>query len=403
MTAELGTTQDPKALIPGDAGALQTIAQQMTAYGDALHNAGTGLRRIDTTEGWSGAAADSFRDVFDGEPPKWLEAGDAFHDGAAALTSYAATLSWAQTQAQEAIRLWNEGDAAAEQAKAAHDQAVQRAQKDAAAKTANGTPTTAPAIPFHDPGEAKRAAARELLDRARDQLRRVGDTAADELGKARDKAPEHPGFWDGVGDVLGDIGDGLVNIGTHLVNDLASVGNAMLNHPTDVAMAAAGVGLMAISAGGEGLGIALDATGVGSIAGVPLNAISTAGIVTGAGMVGAATMNIVTNAAGDDHVEPLDETNNTTTDTDGTPPGVKDGWEVRTADNGKGTVYQEPGATGNANMVRIMDPKPGYPHGYVRFYNEHGQPVGLNGKPGPNSQTHIPLRPDGSYPVPEGW
>ncbi|WP_190812610.1 hypothetical protein [Saccharopolyspora pogona] len=153
----------------------------------------------------------------------------------------------------------------------------------------------------------------------------------------------------------------------HFVNDLASVGNAILNHPTDVAMAAAGIGLMAVSAGGEGLGIALDATGVGAIGGVPLNAVSAAGIATGATMVGAAAMNIATNAAGDDRVEPLDENNNGSSDVDGYPPGVKDGWEARTADNGKGTVYQDPGASGNANMVRVMDPKPGYPDGYVRF------------------------------------
>lgn len=399
MTAELGTTKDPKALVPGDVGALQTIAQQMTTYGHALHEAGTGLRRIDTTEGWGGAAADRFREVFEGEPRRWLEAGDAFHSGAAALNGYVSTLSWAQTQAQEAIRLWDEGEAATQHAKAEYDQAVRQAQEDAAA---SGSPT-APSVPFHDPGEAKRAQAREILDRARSQLRSAGETAADKLGQARDEAPERPGFWDQAGDVLGDIGDGLVNIGTHLVNDLASVGNAMLNHPTQVAMAAAGVGLMAISSGGEGLGVGLDATGAGAVAGVPLNAISAAGMATGATMAGAAAMNIATNAAGDDHVEPLDETDNASTDTNGSPPGVKDGWEARTADNGKGTVYQEPGAKGNANMVRIMDPKPGYPNGYVRFYNEHGQPVGLNGKPGPNSETHIPLRPDGSYPVPEGW
>jgi hypothetical protein len=84
-------------------------------------------------------------------------------------------------------------------------------------------------------------------------------------------------------------------------------------------------------------------------------------------------------------------------------PGVKAGWPSRVADNGKGTVWQAPGSTGNANMLRVMEPTERYPSGYVRFYNEHGQPIGLNGKPGPRPDTHIPRGPDGTYDLPEGW
>ncbi|MCW2540070.1 MAG: hypothetical protein JWN95_1795 [Frankiales bacterium] len=58
---------------------------------------------------------------------------------------------------------------------------------------------------------------------------------------------------------------------------------------------------------------------------------------------------------------------------------------------------------GYNNPVRVMGPNDQYSHGYVRFYNEDGQPAGLDGKPGPNSVTHIPRNPDGTYPTPKGW
>jgi hypothetical protein len=52
-----------------------------------------------------------------------------------------------------------------------------------------------------------------------------------------------------------------------------------------------------------------------------------------------------------------------------------------------------------------MEPDAQNPNGYVRFYNEHGQPVTVEGKPGGRTDpaTHIPIRPDGTYDVPRGW
>lgn len=66
-------------------------------------------------------------------------------------------------------------------------------------------------------------------------------------------------------------------------------------------------------------------------------------------------------------------------------------------------MWQAPGATGNADMVRVMNPTTMYPNGYVRFYNRHGQPIGFNGKPGSKAETHIPMNPDGTYPLRNGW
>ncbi len=96
---------------------------------------------------------------------------------------------------------------------------------------------------------------------------------------------------------------------------------------------------------------------------------------------------------------------------DDRPGSAGEDWEGRVADNGKGDVWQKPGATGNSSSVRVMEPTDRYPDGYVRYYNENNQPIGLDGKPtvpggskaDNHAHTHIPRNPDGTYPVPKGW
>lgn len=305
MAAELGQTKNPLELVPGKAGSVADAMWALRDYGDALHEAGTGLKRIDTTEGWSGKAADQFRAVFDGEPTKWLTAGDCFHDAAQAMNSYASTLRWAQSEAEEAIRLWDEAEADTARAKAEHQRAVQHEEQQAQQRSAAGTHTTPRDIPFSDPGQNKRDAARHRLNEARSQLRSAGDAAAQKVGSVRDKAPEKPGFWSKVGDIADSAGTSLLHAGEDVVNGLASFGNAMLHHPGDTAAMVGGMALTAVSAGGEGLGVALDATGAGAVAGVPLNAVSAAGIAAGVGITAAAGADLTQHAANENQVSPL--------------------------------------------------------------------------------------------------
>jgi hypothetical protein len=300
MAQELGQTNDPKELVPGDSRSVSNTMWSLRDYGDALHAAGTGLRTIDTTDGWSGAAGDNFRQVFHGQPDKWLEAGDCFHSAANALDSYVSTLTWAQGKASDAITQWNQGQAATAQAQAAHEQAVRQAAQNAAA-----TGTTAPDIPFHDPGEQQRAAARKTLNDARAKLRAAGDTANRTVGEARDKAPKKPGFWAKVGHAFEDVGTTLENAGADLVNGLASVGNAMVQHPGDMAGLLGGALLTTVSAAGDVAGTVLAATGVGTVPGVALDAISTVGVVGGVTMMAASAGDLGSHAAGDDSVQPI--------------------------------------------------------------------------------------------------
>ncbi|WP_020120716.1 putative T7SS-secreted protein [Streptomyces canus] len=293
--AQLGETSDPRELVPGSPDSLTTTAQSLLAYGDVLIEAGEGLAKVDTEDGWRGPAGDAFRDRFHGQPARWTEAGNEFHTAANALYDYLHTLRAAQQRAAEAISQYARGETATTNAKNAHDRQVGEAR-------GRGDNTQ---IPFDDPGEADRAAARAALDTARGNVETAGHTAAALVRKATESAPERPGFWSKVGDFLGDVGDGLVDGGKTVVNDLASFGNAMVQHPGDSAAMLGGMLLAGVSAGGEGLGVALDATGVGAIAGVPLNVVSAAGITAGVGLAGAGAVDLAQHATSDSQVEPL--------------------------------------------------------------------------------------------------
>ena len=176
---ELGETSDPRQLVPGNPASVTATATAMRRYGDALHQAGTGLTRVDSTEGWRGPAGDAFRGKFQGQPGKWLIAGDCFHHAATALESYTGTLQWAQGRAADAIRHWNAAQTASNQARVQHEQDQQLAGHD---------------LPFTDPGTAGRQAAQNILDDARAKLRGAGDAAAAAVRTARDQAPQKPGF-----------------------------------------------------------------------------------------------------------------------------------------------------------------------------------------------------------------
>jgi exonuclease VII small subunit len=287
--AELGETNDPRQLIAGDADSVTATAQALRTRGEELHEAGAGLQPIDTAEGWSGAAGDAFRAKFRGQPGGWLEAGDCFDAAADALDTYVTTLTWAQARAADAIRQWNAAEATSRRAMTQH----QQAEKLAVA-----------ALPFEDPGEVGRDNAQAVLDQARDQLERAGTAAATAVGSARDKAPKRPGFWSKVGDAFSDVGANLENLGGHVLNGLASLGNAAIHHPGDMATAAVGAGLMVVGAAGDAGGGLLDLTGVGAVAGVPINVVSTAAIAAGGGLVVGAAGDLVMHAASDDSVSP---------------------------------------------------------------------------------------------------
>lgn len=411
--AELGETRNPAALVPGQPAAIENNVAAIRSRSRSMEQAGDNLKRIDS-DAWQGEAADSFRDKFTYEPSRWHRASDAFEHAATALSDYAETLRWAQGQAAEAIALYDEADAATRQAKAEYDRTVAEAAAQNQANATSGEPSRLEVAAFVDPGDEKRQAARDMLHRARQQLTEAGDRAASTIRERGDEAPEES-WWSDIGDGLATAGDFVADFGAGVWDTVSGTGELLwdlsphhlLTNPDAYDETWEQLRQTAASAWNDPAAF-LEEAGKSAIGwehwknGDPGRAIGQ--IVSGAALgYGAGKVASIANRLRTDNKPDADDNKESTETPAEAPPGVQPGWESRTADNGKGTVYQRPGATGNADSIRIMDQSSRYPHGYVRFYNEHGQPVDLSGKPGPRPDTHIPRNPDGSYPVPEGW
>jgi hypothetical protein len=82
-----------------------------------------------------------------------------------------------------------------------------------------------------------------------------------------------------------------------------------------------------------------------------------------------------------------------------TPKPIPVGWAPELARNKKGVVFQRPGAPHNADLIRVMDPTPEHPGGYIRVHNRYRQPVDVHGKPRSDDDTHVPLDYDGPWPA----
>ncbi|MEI7056252.1 putative T7SS-secreted protein [Nocardioides sp. CCNWLW239] len=196
--AELGATDDPKALIIGDKVA---VAEHATAIDDEQRRIGTLLETIGglaipTWEGGLGKAGYTYEKA--GVAKKFEAHRDRLKSVGARLNTYADALGTAQDRAQCAIDKWNEGEAATKKALADHNAAVegynrQVAEHNAAIRSGQSIPLIGFVHPgpFVDPGEALRKDAEEILKDARETLDKAGTTAATGSG---DGSIERRGF-----------------------------------------------------------------------------------------------------------------------------------------------------------------------------------------------------------------
>lgn len=171
--AELGETSEPRDLVEGRPETLDAHVRVLSRKARQAVDVAVALRAVDTGA-WTGKAAEAFRSTFEHAPTKWYDVGDALETAAQVLDVYAGVLRYAQSQAAEAIALWNQGRQQTQRARAEH----------AAAETDGPGGDPGAAVPFHDPGEASRQAARDVLQRAREQLAQVATETAHALQAA---------------------------------------------------------------------------------------------------------------------------------------------------------------------------------------------------------------------------
>lgn len=175
--AGLGTTTDPRELVPGNVAAVRSEAEAMTARAGRLDDAADALARV-RVPGWSGEAAEAFADALAAEPRSFRTTADALTSAASALTGYADVLAGAQVTAGRAIDLWAQGQASTAEAERVYEAAA------AEYRSSLGTPTPTPSpAPFADPGAQARAEASAMLAEARSSVADAGDAAAEKLGE----------------------------------------------------------------------------------------------------------------------------------------------------------------------------------------------------------------------------
>lgn len=198
---------------PGTVDSVTGVADNMSVVAKELNEAYTSLTSIGRSGSvWEGKAANGFQDKV-GELPEYLDkARRSLGDAAKVLEDWAADLESMQRTAK---------DYEAQAAKAL--QAVRSAEGNPDLGLGGQTFDTDEALrnaqQRFDQAKSQLAGAESDLNAIRDSAKRLleqhqelADRVADALRKAKDEAPEEPGFFDRIGDMLSDVVDGIKDL-----------------------------------------------------------------------------------------------------------------------------------------------------------------------------------------------
>jgi hypothetical protein len=300
VTASLGSTQDPTALIPGSIAAVQAAALDWARRAAQLESVAFELGTIVVDEDWAGKAADQAAEIITTLATEWGRSSNRFADGAAELQTYASVLATAHGTAAAAIQEYARGEAAT------RTQKVKEAKEE---RESGQKAVIQPRSRPYDPGDSIRYQAAANLSDARDSVEHAGNKAADKLNELTNGVD----FWKLAGMALNVqlqmALDGGVEGLRQIVNGTLSAGNAMLQHPDHTIEMILGTWMMVAGAGGTIGGGGLALTVVGAPAGVPLAVGSVALAGAGAALAGIGAIGIGSSMVGDSKVEPWKKEN----------------------------------------------------------------------------------------------
>lgn len=301
MMAELGQTSDPRQLIPGDIHAIRARVDSWRTRGRELAAVSKALGSLSAENIWSGPAADAFEVRAAEWTPGWDAAAEAFLTAASHLDRFAADLDYAQGQAAEAIALYERGvaETAAHRSAEASSASLSGRGRGLLGRTDITSPGSAHApIPqvLVDPGVASRAAAEAILRAARHHIDASGEEAAHKLRGDID--------WGHIFSVVWTLHAEMALEALRATgNTVASLAQAFVDHPELLFEVLGGALMIQSGLAGEAGGIALDATGLGAAAGVPVNVASAGLIVAGVGAASAGMLQAAGFAASSSKVE----------------------------------------------------------------------------------------------------
>ena len=198
----------PVFTIGGDPDGISTRAAVMMDRANEFEEIHSSLISLNS-DGWTGRAADHFREKFKIQIQGWADAQEAFSSASQAYSSYASTLQSAQSQCDEIRSRWQQGQQAVEQAQNNKADARSRAQAEGG-------------IPMFDascdegPGRATMQGAEDDFQALVDGVNASGTALIGALDAGIAKLPERTwgdAAWRTAGSVLLGLREGVESLG----------------------------------------------------------------------------------------------------------------------------------------------------------------------------------------------